>query len=128
MTTNVLRVIVLVDAAPPPDVRRGSAPPQTAFLSYGLCPSFGLSPTCAGRARTKGIARFQLNLPPAGRSPASHPAAKPCRSVFITDDLSPASHPAAKPRRSVFITHDLSDGPRRGRAAPKGALRVRSDK
>ena len=42
----------------------------------GLGPWFGLWPRW-GRARTKGIAQIKMDQLTAGRSPASHPAAKP---------------------------------------------------
>ena len=42
----------LRDAASPPDVRRGCAPPLEIRIALGLCPRFGLRPrlTSGGRA------------------------------------------------------------------------------
>jgi hypothetical protein len=104
---SAIRPSAPTGAASPPDVRRGYAPPVATSISLELCPWFGLSPSCAGRARTRGIAQLLLMFPPAGHSPASHPAAKPRRRV-LTNDFSDRTHPAAKPRRRVF-TSDFSD-------------------
>jgi predicted nucleic acid-binding protein len=50
----------------------------------GLRPWFGLCPVFMGVARTKGIAQIKNGKFTAGRSPASHPAAKPQPESQIT--------------------------------------------
>jgi hypothetical protein len=104
---SAIRPSATTGAASPPDVRRGYAPPVAASISLELCPWFGLSPSCAGRARTRGIAQLLFMFPPAGHSPASQPAAKPRRRVF-TSDFSDRTHPLVKPRPRV-LTSNLSD-------------------
>ena len=54
--------------APPPDVRRGSAPPVAPTKTEGAMPRFGLSPIWA-KGRTRGIAQFFLYLRRGGAPP-----------------------------------------------------------
>jgi|SRR5215216_4466013 len=63
-------------AASPPDVRRGSAPPSNSKSCRGCAPGSALPQSDGPKAIPGAQPKSQLTLA-AGRSPASHPAAKP---------------------------------------------------
>ena len=66
-----------VDAATPPDVRRGYAAPSKFFIESGLGPRSGLWPKNAGRSPNRGHSPNIIRELTARHSRASHPAAKP---------------------------------------------------
>jgi hypothetical protein len=50
---------------------------------FGLCPRYGLCPNVYGPSPNHGRSPYQMQVAPAGQSPASHPAAKPLpRNAF----------------------------------------------